>query len=761
MAPAPLKRALAIVALALLMAALASGFQAAPGHGIETAGASLIVGAARIHFEAKAAERLNAAGDSAVFMDMPASTLAPSIGNSPLGVADSGWISDVVVSDQAWNQNNDGFQSMESDPATGDLYLLYESWTNYATGTYQWCLGLRRSTDGGATWSPEIWVFAYPAMINGVYPDLKEPDIAITPDSYIWISYTIFAYNGPARGVIDMQVFAQSLYIYDWGSGPWSSYMVTDAMGSYYNYHRLPSLAIDQQSYKPIITTMTYNAISATYSSIVAWQWGTDPATTPWDGWLVDGPVSANYIQYPCADSGESTLYITAMYYYAAGGVFDMVVYSSTNGGLDWTMVGDFYDSGNVNSFYKPSIASTKSGADAVVCTGTYTPNPSDQHQGRIGYAFSLDSGASWDGYILTMSNYQRMPYVQEDTGSAIFGMTYRQEDGGPVYSVAFIWAYAADLATWYTDAAASDVGSVPASNWFAHLAFQYRPDGGLYPCVAWSELRNAANPITELSDVDVCYSTFGSRTTVTTDPPGLQLSVGGVAWSTPQTFNWPAGFYHELSAPQMQSSWGNDYMFDRWNDAGAMVHDVLAGRTDDSYIAYYLQVFTFGIPLVEGWNLISLPLTQANPDLPTALSSISGVYDRAMWCDPLDASNPWKQYNIDWPPELNDLSQLSHLVSFWLNVTVQSATLTVSGTLPSSTAIPLAAGWNMVGYPARIDSSYTVGQLKAATGATIVEGFNVLDMYRTSVLSDSKVMKRGEGYWVYVPAATTWTVDW
>jgi hypothetical protein len=48
-----------------------------------------------------------------------------------------------------------------------------------------------------------------------------------------------------------------------------------------------------------------------------------------------------------------------------------------------------------------------------------------------------------------------------------------------------------------------------------------------------------------------------------------------------------------------------------------------------------------------------------------------------------------------------------------------------------------------------------------SATGATAVEGFNASATYRTSVLTPSTVMKRGQAYWVYVPSATTWWVDW
>ena len=167
-----------------------------------------------------------------------------------------------------------------------------------------------------------------------------------------------------------------------------------------------------------------------------------------------------------------------------------------------------------------------------------------------------------------------------------------------------------------------------------------------------------------------------------------------------------------------------------------------------------------FPVTLTQGWNLVSLPLVQGNTSLQSCLASIAGSYDRVQLYDG-SSSNPWKQYYAGWQPALSDLSQLNHSVAFWLNVTTPSATLNVSGTLPSSTTIILRQGWNMVGYPARNDSSYTVGQLRTATGATIVEGFNGSATYRTSALPDARIMKRGEGYWAYAPGPTTWTVDW
>lgn len=63
--------------------------------------------------------------------------------------------------------------------------------------------------------------------------------------------------------------------------------------------------------------------------------------------------------------------------------------------------------------------------------------------------------------------------------------------------------------------------------------------------------------------------------------------------------------------------------------------------------------------------------------------------------------------------------------------------------------------------YPAKNDASYTVNQLKTATGATVVEGFAPTQTYRLVTLPNSNVMKKGRAYWVYVPADATWTFNW
>jgi parallel beta-helix repeat protein len=166
-------------------------------------------------------------------------------------------------------------------------------------------------------------------------------------------------------------------------------------------------------------------------------------------------------------------------------------------------------------------------------------------------------------------------------------------------------------------------------------------------------------------------------------------------------------------------------------------------------------------IPVVLGWNLISVPLNIPSLTLPAQLLDGDTMWNRVMWYDPITAQDHWKQFNKAWSLTLNDLSRIDMSMGFWINITdVGDGYLSLSGNLPTSTQIQLRAGWNLVGYPT-LCTNMTVGIAFWGTGADIVEVFNQTAPYRTKVAGSKYLMKPGEGYWVHVPADTIWTVDW
>ncbi len=99
--------------------------------------------------------------------------------------------------------------------------------------------------------------------------------------------------------------------------------------------------------------------------------------------------------------------------------------------------------------------------------------------------------------------------------------------------------------------------------------------------------------------------------------------------------------------------------------------------------------------------------------------------------------------------------------MAFWINITEPGGTiLSVSGYDPPSTSIPLYAGWNLVGYPT-LNHSETVANALWGTGADNVMVCNMTEPYQIKEVGPTYVMKPGEGYWIHVPADSTWIIDW
>jgi carboxypeptidase T len=170
------------------------------------------------------------------------------------------------------------------------------------------------------------------------------------------------------------------------------------------------------------------------------------------------------------------------------------------------------------------------------------------------------------------------------------------------------------------------------------------------------------------------------------------------------------------------------------------------------------------------GWNLVSLPIRN------TAGAGIAWLFtdqvaplvtwDRIMWYNPRTSGDPWKQYSKNWPGALNDLTSYNTTMGVWLNVTsVGDGIITKSGlnwTADPSTAVPVKAGWNLIGFPSD-DAAYPVGNLKSdCMVITMVQGFMPSATYRvTNNLADSQLLAQGRAYWVFCTGDGSWTKTW
>ena len=156
-------------------------------------------------------------------------------------------------------------------------------------------------------------------------------------------------------------------------------------------------------------------------------------------------------------------------------------------------------------------------------------------------------------------------------------------------------------------------------------------------------------------------------------------------------------------------------------------------------------------IPVAAGPNLLGMP---ADPGSGTLSTLANGVpWSEAWTYDACGAGFAWTRVT----PTQGTTARVVAGQGFWFNATA-AGQVAVLGLVQAQTSVRLCAGWNLVALPGFLGNG-TVGRVKAVTGADSVVGFDAVDPFHTRPLPDTAPLVPGEGFWVLVPAATTWTV--
>jgi hypothetical protein len=164
---------------------------------------------------------------------------------------------------------------------------------------------------------------------------------------------------------------------------------------------------------------------------------------------------------------------------------------------------------------------------------------------------------------------------------------------------------------------------------------------------------------------------------------------------------------------------------------------------------------------LKQGWNLISIPLTQYNTSLSSVLQSIQGKYDAIQWYDITDGNDPWKHYKIG-KSFGNDLAEINETMGFWIHITPPGDTIFIyNGTQPTvNQTIVLHKGWNQVGYPS-LRNRNTTDALNTIDFYTEVEAiwtYNATTQ-KWKELGEPDYFEMGSGYWIYSLVEKIWDV--
>jgi hypothetical protein len=149
-------------------------------------------------------------------------------------------------------------------------------------------------------------------------------------------------------------------------------------------------------------------------------------------------------------------------------------------------------------------------------------------------------------------------------------------------------------------------------------------------------------------------------------------------------------------------------------------------------------------IDLVEGWNLISLPLIPLDSDIDVVLA---GIMD--------DVTSVW-YWTGSWdsfaPGDPSDLQKMEDGKAYWINMGANQ-TLNIAGTkMPQGAELPptydVVAGWNMVGFKSTANNVTAVDYL-AGTHYVRIYGFKDGAWFTIPGPSYNTTMVPGLGYWV------------
>lgn len=164
---------------------------------------------------------------------------------------------------------------------------------------------------------------------------------------------------------------------------------------------------------------------------------------------------------------------------------------------------------------------------------------------------------------------------------------------------------------------------------------------------------------------------------------------------------------------------------------------------------------------LYQGWNLISVCLNMANPDIQSVLSPIKGLY-RSVWAYDA-ASGLWRQYAPSGPP--GGLYTIDAGTGYWVDM-ITDATLPITGQNIINTIVPLYQGLNLVGYNSTMPKSREDAMASIAGGYSIwaydgqMKQWSGYSTYAQQFLNTLNELVPGMGFWILVGQYEEWILS-
>ncbi len=489
----------------------------------------------------------------------PGSAPADAAGDGPPGVAgdpSSGWIPDIPVTT---DPNTDRRPALTT-AANGTILAAYES---NAAGNYdvmfQW------SSNGGRTWSSPVAVTI--SATDEVFP-------SITTDPFsgrIFLTHQL----GIVGGTTMMAAYSD------------------DGM----TWTRVTAFTCGVTCERPKIVSEYWNGASNRQYIVFAgpisvstdWNWAIVRSIDQGASWVYQyesGLGAVDVRQQPSIAVQRGSDAMDRVFVFYRSGASSPGI----SGSMQWST--NYAASWSAPSIWVSSVASaldiaaSHDGDSVLVAYSTATND--------VSWALDIDpTDATCCAGIVTgqFANAGANVAVAADgTGStslAIGGnyhMIARDLSGHIAYSQAPVSLIAPGA--WTALATVSDSGSSVSGTYSEKAATTWSQGGVWYPGVAWTDLRDA--------DYNVYYTTPGNTYVITTDPPGLQVTIdGGVPVTAPVITGWSSGEVHTIgtASPQAGGS-GTRYTFQSWSDGGAQAHSITVGAGGATITARFSTEF-------------------------------------------------------------------------------------------------------------------------------------------------------------------------
>jgi hypothetical protein len=211
----------------------------------------------------------------------------------------------------------------------------------------------------------------------------------------------------------------------------------------------------------------------------------------------------------------------------------------------------------------------------------------------------------------------------------------------------------------------------------------------------------------------------------------GLYSEVGTVVADGSISYSW-------IDLGVGDGEWNNYFYIVRAKDSEGLEDD------NENKVGKFVSILDLG------WNMISIPLVQSDTSRETVTQTLGTNYVTVQGYH-AGKSRPWLHWHRDKPNYFNDVIDMDHKRSYYIDMKVSDHLVTVGKVAPD-VSINLKSGWNLVGYPCLTD------QLRDDALSSISGNYNMVERFDTTKdkevrLTPSDYMEPGVGYWIHATA--------